>query len=171
MGRNRRTIVSAIAALLVAAAVGQAADVNKAIGDAEGRKRAAENGLKEIKAKAQPSDQVRSAYIEAATRQNAWLEAVCQAVEQGAPAAPDVSAPAQSAAASLVEWVNIRNRTLGLAELTAPAADSTKKSVAGDLIEIANATWKSNRSGDAKKRSAAANALKERLRWKPFEEV
>jgi hypothetical protein len=111
------------------------------------------------------------AYTEAATRQNAWLDSVCQAVEQSAATAPDVTAAAQTAASSLVEWVSIRNRKIGLQELTGATAESTKKSIANDLIEIANATWKGNRSGDAKKRSAAVNALKERLRWKTFEEI
>ena len=79
-----RTIVGAAGVLLFTALASHAADLNKAVSDAEGRKRAAENGLKEIKIKStQPSEQIRAAYNEAATRQNAWLETVCQAVEQG----------------------------------------------------------------------------------------
>lgn len=170
MARNVRRVAIAVGVLLIVA-VSQAADINKAISEAESRKRAAENGLKEIKAKAQPSEQIRTAYTEAATGQNAWLDLVCQAIEQGATAAPDVAASAQSAATSLVEWVNVRNKALGLPELTGVTADSVKKSVAQELMDIASGTWKSNRSADPKKRSGAATSLKERLRWKAFEQL
>jgi hypothetical protein len=161
----------AIGVLVIGASTIRAADLNKTLADTEGRRRAAENGLKQIKAKGQPPDQIRSAYVEAASRQNAWLDSVCQAIEQGAANAPDVSSSAQSAATSLVEWVNVRNRALGVPELSGAIADSTKKSVAEDLIDIAAGTWKNNRSSDAKKRSSAAASLKERLRWKTFEEI
>ena len=57
MLRTARTIVGAAGVLLITALASQAADLNKAVSDAEGRKRAAENGLKEIKTKsAQPSE-------------------------------------------------------------------------------------------------------------------
>ena len=171
MVRMVRRSTVAIGVLLLAGTAGRAADINKAIANTEGRKRAAENGLREIKAKGQPSEQTRNAYGEAASRQNAWLESVCQAIEQGATAAPDVSSSAQSAATSLVEWVNVRNRALGVPELPGNIADSTKKSVTQDLIDIANTTWKNNRASDAKRRSAFAASLKERLRWKPFDEI
>lgn len=140
--------------------------------DTEGRRKAAENGVKEIKAKSpQPADQIRTTYAEAAARQNAWLDSVCQAVEQGASTAPDVSTAAQSAATSLVEWVSVRNRALGLPELAGATADGLKKSVIQDLIEIASATWKGNRSADPTKRVSVAASLRERLHWKTFEEV
>jgi hypothetical protein len=170
MIHKRRTAIAIVSWWLIAAATSHAADINKAIAETEGRKRAAENGLKQIKAKGQPSSEIRNAYAEAATRQNAWLESVCQALEQTGNTAPDVSAAAQSAAASLVEWVNIRNRALGLPELSGAIADSTKKSIAQDLNEIAAASWK-DRSSDARKRSAAAASLKERLQWKTFDEI
>jgi len=172
MLRTARTIVGAAGVLLIAALASQAADLNKAVSDAEGRKRAAENGLKEIKTRsASPLEQIRAAYKEAATSQNAWLEAVCQAVEQGTATAPDVSTAAESAATTLVEWVSVRNRALGLPELTGAVADSVKKSVTQDLLEIAGATWKNNRGADAKKRTSVAETLKERLRWRMFEEI
>jgi hypothetical protein len=166
-----RTIVGAIGLLVIAVTVSQAADLKKAMSETEGRKKAAENGLKEIKAKGQPSEELQRSYIDAASQQNAWLDSVCGALEQGAPATPDVSTVAQSAASSLVEWVNHRNRALGLAELTGAIAESVKKKTSQDLVDIATETWKDNRSGDAKKRMTAAAALKERLRWKTFEEV
>jgi hypothetical protein len=58
-----------------------------------------------------------------------------------------------------------------LPELTGAIADSTKKSVVQDLLDIANETWKNNRSTDAKKRTSAASSLKDRLRWRAFEEI
>ena len=51
MLRTARTIVSAAGVVLITVLASQAADVNKALSEAEGRKRAAENGLKEIKSK------------------------------------------------------------------------------------------------------------------------
>ena len=56
-------------------------------------------------------------------------------------------------------------------ELTGTVADSVKKSVTQDLLEIAGATWKNNRGADAKKRTSVAETLKERLRWRMFEEI
>jgi hypothetical protein len=169
---TKRAVVGVLGLLLVVAVTSRAADLGKTIASTEGRKRAAENGVKEIKSKSpQPSEQIRAAYVEAATKQNAWLDVVCQAVEQGSTAAPDVSTAAQSAADSLVEWVNVRNRALGLPELTGAVADSTKKSVVQDLLNIASESWKGNRSTDAKKRTSAASSLKDRLRWRAFEEI
>ena len=172
MARTARMVVGTIGVLLVAALASQAADLNKAVSEAEGRKRAAENGLKDIKAKSsQPADEIRNAYTKAATSQNVWLDTVCQAVEQATTSAPDVSAAADAAAQTLVEWVSVRNRALGLPELTGATADSVKKSVTQDLVDIAGATWKNNRGADTKKRSSAAASLKERLRWKTFDEI
>ena len=51
MLRTARTIVGAAGVVLITVLASQAADVNKALSEAEGRKRAAENGLKEIKSK------------------------------------------------------------------------------------------------------------------------
>lgn len=171
MRRSVRTIIGVIGLLAVAVAVSQAADLKKAMSETEGRKRAAENGLKEIKAKGQASEEVRRAYIDAATQQNTWLDSVCGALEQGGSSAPEVSAAAQGAASSLVEWVNHRNRVLGLPELTGAIAEGVKKKTSQDLVDVAMETWKSNRSGDAKKRMTVSTALKDRLRWKSFEEV
>jgi hypothetical protein len=84
----RRMMVGAVGLVFMAAGASQAADLNKSLSDAEGRRKAAETGLKEIKTKSpQPSDQIRTTYSEAASRQNAWLDVVCQAVEQGASSA------------------------------------------------------------------------------------
>jgi hypothetical protein len=132
MVRHKQVLAAAAAGVLLIALVVQAADISNAITDAESRRRAAENGLKDIKTKSPPpSERIRTAYTEAATRQNAWLDAVCLAVEQGASTAPDVAAMADSAATSLVGWVSVRNKALALPELTGPAADGVKKSVTG----------------------------------------
>jgi hypothetical protein len=172
MNRSVRKAIGLVGVLLVVATVSQAADADKVFANAEGRKRAAENGLKEIKTKSpQHSEQVRTAYTDAAMQQNAWLDALCQAVEQGTAAAPDLSSVAAAAASSLVDWVNVRNRALGLPELTGALGDNTRKSVAQDLLDITRTTWRSNRSADAKKRSSTANSLKERLGWRTFEEI
>ena len=60
---------------------------------------------------------------------------------------------------------------LGVADLTGPIADSVKKRVISDLTEIANATWRSNRGGNEQNRTKSADALKDRLRWRSWEEV
>jgi hypothetical protein len=171
MRYNLRMILGVIGLLAITVTASQAADLKRALSEAEGRKKAAENGLMEIKSKGQPSDELRRAYVDAATQQNAWLDAVCGAVEQGTATAPDVSTSAQTAATALVQWVNQRNRVLGLPELRGAIADSVQKKTAQDLIDIASDSWKSNRSGDGTKRAAAAASLKGRLRWKSFDEV
>jgi hypothetical protein len=71
-----RAMVSCLGLVLVVAGASWAADLDTAIKNTEGRRRAAENGLKEIKTKsAQPSEQIRAAYIEAAAKQNAIARA------------------------------------------------------------------------------------------------
>jgi hypothetical protein len=164
------TVIGIVGVVVVLA---HAADMNKALGDAEGRRRAAENGLKAIKAK--PSgvtDEIRTLYTEAAGKQNAWLDAVCQAIEQGGgTAAPDVSAAAQSAAASLIAWVKVRNGALGQPELAATVAEDARKNIVQNLVDISADVWKTNRTADPKKRASAAAGLKERLKWKSFDEV
>ena len=167
----RRVIGGVIGILLIAGAVSQAADLNKAIAGTEDRKKAAENGLKQIKAKGQPTEPVRRAYIDAAGKQNEWLDAITGVIENGSTTPPNVSAAAESAANSLIEWVNLRNRALGLDELKGAVADSVKKSVVQDLVNIANESWKRNRSANEKTRGTAATALKERLRWRAFDEL
>lgn len=172
MVRNLRVFGSALVVVLMSVVVGQAANITKAIADAEGRKRAAENGMKEIKTKSpDASQQAQAAYEDAARSQNAWLDAICGALTEGTTTMPDVSSSAQSAATSLVQWVNIRNRALGVAELTEPIADSVKKSVAADLVDIAVQTWKSNAVANPKKRATAAESLNQRLRWRPVDEI
>ncbi len=167
-----RTIV---VALLVTAGSGvllTAASVDKALTEGAGRRKAAENGLREIKAKSkEQSEQVRELYAEAASRNNRWLELICQAIQQGASAAPDVSASVEPAASALVRWVSARNRALGVPELTPPIGDAVKKRVIADLTEIASETWKANRGANEQKRMKAGTALKERLQWRSWEEV
>ena len=133
---------------------------------------AAVSSAANIKTKsAQEAEQGRSVYAEAASRQNGWLDMVCKSVEQGASTATDVSSAAQTAASSLVEWVTVRNRALGQPELTDTLADATKTSVSRDLTDIAAETWKNNRGANKQKQTKAITDLKNRLRWKAFEEI
>jgi hypothetical protein len=166
----QRLFVAGILFVVGSVIVSQAANINKALADAEGRRRAAENGLREIKAQSQ-GDQVRAAYMEAASRQNGWLDIVCQAVEQPAPTAPDVSSAAQTAASSLIEWVTVRNKALGQPELTGTVADANKTSITRNLTEIAAEMWKDNRNANEQKRTKAITDLRSRLQWKAFEQV
>jgi N-acetylglucosamine kinase-like BadF-type ATPase len=167
-----RAIMAVGVLVLAGGAVIGAANVDKALVETDGRRNAAETGVREIKAKAKDQvDQVRPLYIEAASRNNAWLDTVSQAIQQGTSTAPDISATVEPAASALVAWVSARNRALGVADLTGTIADSVKKRVIADLTEIANATWRSNRGGNEQKRTKSADALKERLRWRSWEEV
>lgn len=133
--------------------------------------RPAESGLRQIKAKSgDQAEQLRPLYAEAASRNNAWLDTVCQAIQQGMSTAPEVSAAVDPAASALVAWVSARNRALGVADLTGPIAGAVKKNVIEDLSELATATWKSNRGGSEQKRMKAAQALKDRLRsWEEIQ--
>lgn len=85
--------------------------------------------------------------------------------------AVDVSPAAQTAAATLVDWVAVRNRALGAPAMTNELAEGVKQSIVQDLVEIANSTAKSARSGDSQKRQKVAASLRDRLRWKSWEEV
>lgn len=168
----RGTLAVTLVVVVSAAGVAIAADVDKALINADGRRKAAENGLREIKAKSRDqAEAVRVLYTEAASRNNAWLDIVCQAIHQGASTAPDVSAVVDPAASALVAWVSARNRALGIAELTGPLAGAAKKRIIEDLTTIASAAWKINRGGTEQKRRTSADALKDRLRWRGWEEV
>ena len=170
--RSRRTLMIAVFVLGSGALTLTAADVDQALREADGRRKAAESGVRDIKAKSQdPAGQVRALYAEAASRNNAWLDSVCQAIQQDSSSPPDVSAMVEPAATALVQWVSGRNRTLGLPELTSPIADTVKKKVIADLSDISNETWRSNRNAAEQKRTQAATALKERLQWRSWEEV
>jgi hypothetical protein len=158
--------------ILVSISAVQAAPLDKALSETDGRKKAAENGLRQIKMKSQQeAEQVRGLYTAAASNNNTWVDMLCQAIEQGAPAAPDVSSVAGSTASSLVKWVSARNKALGLPELTGAVGESVKKAVVQDLTNIASGTWRDSRGDNADKRKKAAAALAERLRWKTFEEI
>ena len=149
-----------------------AADVDQALKEADGRRKAAETGVRDIKAKSQEqAGQARALYAEAASRNNAWLATVCQAIQQGSSGAPNVSAMVEPAATALVQWVSARNRALGLPELTSPIGDTVKKRVIADLTDISNETWSRNRNAAEQRRTQAATALKERLQWRSWEEV
>jgi hypothetical protein len=148
------------------------ARLDSAVAQSEGRRKAAENGLRGIKAKsAAEAEQVHNRYAEAASTHNAWLDAVCQAIQQGAGAAPDVSGAATAAASALVEWVKVRNKPLGVAELNEVASEVVRKTVVADLTTIADGASKAHRSKDEQKRARAVADLQTRLQWKAFEDV
>ena len=167
---SRRTLISV---MVIAGAIAlQAAPLNKALTDADGRRKAAENGLRQIKAKSsEEAQRVRDLYTDAMSRNNVWVDIVCQAIEQGTTSAPDVSAAAAPAATSLIAWVGGRNRVLGLPELTGETAESVRKLVVQNISDIADAAWRDNRSRDGEKRRKAAGALRDRLQWSTFEAV
>lgn len=149
-----------------------AADLNKAIADAVGRVRAAETGVREIKTKAsQRVNDVQPLYTAALSTNNTWLDLVTQAVQRGDTSAPDVTAAAQSAASSLVEWVSARNRTIGLPDLTGTTADSVRTTVVQNLTDIATEFWKGNRRANDQRRAKAIADLNSRLRWKAWDEI
>jgi hypothetical protein len=117
------------------------------------------------------AERVRPLYSEAAARNNAWLDVVCQAIQHGASTASDVSASVEPAASALVQWVSARNRALGVSELAPPIGDALKKRVIADLTAIAGETWKATRGANEQKRTKAATSLKERLQWRSWDEV
>lgn len=146
-----------------------AADIGKALAEAEGRRRAAESGVQQIVSKSSTDgNDVRTAYADAAMAQNAWLDAVCQSLEKGAAADATL---AEAAAKSLVAWVNVRNRALGQPEMTAAVADGVRKGTVQNLVDISSQEWKANHSADAKKRAGVVSMLNEHLRWKKLEEI
>lgn len=160
---------TAVAITLTATALVQAADIGKALADAEARRRAAESGVQQI----QPTlstdgNGVRTAYAEAASAQNAWLDALVQSFEKGA--VQDATL-AEAAAKSLVAWVNVRNRTLGQPEMTAAIAEGVRKDIVQNLMDISNQEWKANHSSDARRRAVVVTTLDQHLRWKKFEEI
>ena len=169
VGSNRVWIMALV--LFVSGVAAPAANIDKAIADAQSRRRAAENGLREIKSKVpDQAEDARRAYAMAADGQNAWLEHVCQAVESGT-AVADVTSTAQTAASTLVAWVAVRNRALGAPVMTNELAEGVKKSMVHDLVEIANATTKSARGSDPQKRLKMAASLRDQLQWKSAEDV
>ena len=162
----------AVVIVAVAGVILQAADFNKALADTEGRRQAAENGLRAIKSKSPAlGDQVRSAYTKAATEQNAWLEIVCQGMEQSSSSESDMTAAAEAAATSLVAWVAARNRALGETELAGASADTAKTWVHGNLTEVAAEVWRRNRSASQQQRERTSADLRKRLLWRSWEQV
>ena len=167
---KRLSMVGTVAAItLIATALVQAADIGKALAEAEARRRAAESGVQQVQPKlSTDGDGVRTAYAEAATAQNAWLDGLIQSFEKSA--APDATL-AEAAAKSLVTWVNVRNRTLGQPEMTAAVAEGVGKDIVQNLVDISTQEWKANHSADAKRRAVVVTALNDHLRWKKFEEI
>ena len=99
------------------------------------------------------------------------MDIVCDAIQQGASAAPDVTTAAEPAAVSLIAWVGGRNKALGLPDLTGQYAESVKKVVLQNISAIADGAWRNNRGRDQARRQKAAADLRGRLSWKKFEEL
>jgi hypothetical protein len=159
-------------ALLIAGAITQAASMDKALADSEARRKTAENGVREIKKKSSAqAEQVRAAYTAAAGEHNAWLEQVCRAIEEGDSSTLDATDAAMAAASALVDWVAVRNRALDLPVMIQELAESTKRSVVQDMVEIAASSLKAARGADKQKRIKIAVSLSERLRWKTWVDV
>ena len=169
--RTLRVTVWTIGFLVLMSGASNAANLNQAIADAEGRRKAAESGVKAIKGKNQSIEQLRQAYTEAANQHNAWLDLVSKAVQQKATTPPDVTAAIASTSTAFATWVAARNRALGEMELAGAAADAVKKKVSQDLTTIAAETWKSNKSADDKKRASVMTTLGDRLRWKSWDQL
>jgi hypothetical protein len=163
------TFATIVAMVVTGAALMHAADIGKALAEAEGRRRAAESGVQQVQPKlSTDGNAVRAAYAEAATAQNAWLDAVIQSFDKGAAADATL---AEAAAKPLVAWVNVRNRTLGQPEMTAAVSEGVRKDIVRNLVDIAGQEWKANHSADAKRRAAVVPQLDQHLRWKKFEDI
>jgi hypothetical protein len=165
--------VRSIAVMLLTLAFGttvMGANLEKSVQDSEGRRRTAESGFRQIKAKSGVQS-VNAPYDDAAKANNTWLDEMIGSLEQPAAAAPNLAPAAEKAAAALVAWVAVRNRSLGEFELAGAAAESVKKKVVMDLTDIASEAWKNNRTKDQSKRAAVAKSLTERLRWKTSDQL
>lgn len=148
------------------------ATLETSVAEAEGRRKAAESRLGQIKSKSSPAaDAAKALYADAAAKNNAWVDAVCRAIEEGTKAAPDVSSLAEPAAASLLAWVSGLDKALGNPESSAAIADGSRKQVIQNLGGIAVKSWQKNRTPDAAKRRQASVALRARLQWKTLEEM
>ena len=155
----------------IGAGISHAADLGKATTEAEGRKRAAENGARTIRSKSpQQADQVRGLYEEAAAAHNAWLDATKTAVEKGDTDSA-VTESAGKAATTLIRWVAARNQALGEGVLAGKVAESVEASTRQGLIDISTETARKQRSADAGKKTAAVTELTSRLRWKTWSEL
>lgn len=152
-------------ALVIGTGLAAAADLDKATADAEGRKRAAENGARSIRAKAPHDvDAIRAMYGEAAAANGEWLAATSASIEKG-DADPAVTEAATRAAASLLRWVAGRNRALGLAVPTDRIAEVEAAKVRQGLIDISTELSRKHRGANAATKAQATSNLANRLKW------
>jgi hypothetical protein len=172
MVRNlRRGLTFLVLFTTIGAAVTHAADLDKATIEAEGRKRAAENGARTIRSKSpQQAEQVRTIYDEAAAAHNAWLDATKNAIDKGE-SDSGVTESANKAASSLVRWVAARNQALGEPVLAGKVAETVEGSARQGLIDISSETARKQRRADATKKTQAVTELTNRLRWKMWSEI
>ena len=148
-----------------------AADLTKATTEAEGRKRAAENGARAIRAKTpQQVEQVRTLYEDAASAHNAWLDATKSALEKGEADAA-ITDTATKAASSLVRWVAARNQALGEGILAGKLAETVEANTRQGLIDISAELARKERRAEASKKAQAAADLSSRLQWKRWSEL
>ena len=154
-----------------------AANVDKALVETDGRRKAAETGVREIKVKAKDhkSDQDPPPLCRSGLpSNNAWLDTVSPGDSAG-DVNPRLTFRQRSSLRRPHSWPGYpaRNRALGVADLDRDQSPMLGEEASHlvDLTEIANATWRSNRGGNQQKRTKSADALKDRLRWRSWEEV
>lgn len=161
----RRVLLVAVTGLLLATTL--TADAKKALQEGEGRRKAAETGVSQIKQRNATSPDLEAAYTAAAEAQNAWLAATTSSESTPADLAPLV----ERAATTLLAWVNVRNPALSLAPLTGLAADAVKKNVVDGLLELGTASRSDLQKANANRRASIVRDLETRLRWKPWAEI
>lgn len=164
-GIGRQALFAAVTTLVLVTTL--VADSKKALQEAEGRRKAAETGVSQIKQRNATSSQLESAYAAAAESQNAWLVATTSA--DGSPT--DLAPLVDRAAATLIDWVNVRNPVLSLPPLAGSAAEAVKKNVTDGLLELGTTTRSDLRKANANRRASTIRDLETRLRWKPWAEI
>jgi hypothetical protein len=150
----------------------RASESDRALVETEGQRKAAENGVRKLKAQvAAQADALQRAYSEAASKQNAWLDATCQAIERGAETTPDVTSMADEAATAYNAWVALQNPALGLTTLDANSLAGVKKWMVTNLVAVTSSAWKRSHKRAEADRAKASAELKERLRWKAWDDI
>ena len=158
--------------LLTSAPILNAANITKALNEAEGRMRAARTGVQAIKSKSpERAAQAEQLYAATATAHNTWLDATCEAITSATATTSDVAALSASAGSSFVRWVVARNQILGEPVLEGSIATSVEEQVKRELADITTEMIRSSRGVDANKRTRIASDLRKRLQWQAWSEL
>ena len=172
MSRRLWILACALVTVVSVARSTAGASLDESLANAESRRKAAENGLREIRARvAAQAEPLRAVYGVAAERNNAWVEAMCSAIEKGVVPGPDVAGMAEPAAAALMEWVAGRNKALGLPEVSGANLEAVRRQITQNLTDIVGGAARATSPKDAGKRKQTAGGLRERLQWKAFDDV